>query len=64
MDLSTMSTKLETGVYKDRFAFKADFALIISNAKLYNTVGSYAYNEAIAVENFFVKCELPFVESW
>ncbi|KAI0937072.1 hypothetical protein AcV5_005059 [Taiwanofungus camphoratus] len=55
MDLSTMSAKLEQGKYKDRFAFEADFRLMISNAKLYNVAGSYAHNEALALESFFDK---------
>ncbi|KAF5352665.1 hypothetical protein D9756_005839 [Leucocoprinus leucothites] len=55
MDMRTMGAKLDAGMYKDRFAFQADFRLMISNAKLYNTVGSYAHNEAIALETFFEK---------
>ncbi len=55
MDLSTMGAKLEAGKYKDRFTFQADFRLMISNAKLYNTAGSYVHNEAIALEIFFEK---------
>jgi len=55
MDLSTMGAKLEEGMYKDRFAFQADFRLMISNAKRYNTTGSFVHNEAIALEIFFEK---------
>ncbi|KAG5220968.1 Transcription initiation factor TFIID [Salix suchowensis] len=55
MDLSTMGAKLGSSKYKDRFAFEADFKLMISNAKTYNSVGSYAHNEAIAFEIFFEK---------
>ncbi|KAG5645341.1 hypothetical protein DXG03_006403 [Asterophora parasitica] len=55
MDLSTMGAKLEEGMYKDRFAFEADFHLMISNAKLYNVAGSYVHNEAISLEIFFEK---------
>jgi transcription initiation factor TFIID subunit 2 len=58
MDLSTMSAKLDTGMYKDRFAFEADFALMVSNAKQYNVAGSYAHNEAIAIETLFEKRKL------
>ncbi|GAA5969785.1 hypothetical protein JCM11641_008040 [Rhodosporidiobolus odoratus] len=36
MDLGTMNAKLQAGVYEDRYAFRDDFKLIISNAKLYN----------------------------
>jgi transcription initiation factor TFIID subunit 2 len=55
MDLSTMGAKLEEGMYKDRFAFQSDFRLMVSNAKLYNTPGSFVHNEAIALEIFFEK---------
>jgi transcription initiation factor TFIID subunit 2 len=53
MDISTMGAKLEAGHYKDRFAFEADFRLMILNAQEYNTSGSYAYNEALALKSFF-----------
>ncbi|GAA5972288.1 hypothetical protein JCM8115_005958 [Rhodotorula mucilaginosa] len=36
MDIGTMSAKLNAGVYPDRYAFRDDFKLIVSNAKLYN----------------------------
>ena len=55
MDLSTMGAKLEEGMYKDRFAFQADFRLMVNNAKLYNLAGSYVHNEAISLEVFFEK---------
>ncbi|KAF7302980.1 Transcription initiation factor TFIID subunit 2 [Mycena kentingensis (nom. inval.)] len=55
MDLSTMSSKLESGQYVDRFAFQADFRLMMNNAKKYNPVGTYAYNETLALETFFEK---------
>jgi hypothetical protein len=55
MDLSTMGAKLEEGMYKDRFAFQADFRLMVNNAKTYNLVGSFVHNEAIALETFFEK---------
>lgn len=55
MDLSTMGAKLEEGMYKDRFAFQADFRLMINNAKIYNLAGSFVHNEAIALESFFDK---------
>ncbi|PKI83009.1 hypothetical protein MVES_002777 [Malassezia vespertilionis] len=35
MDLSSVSNKLESGQYKDRFAFKDDVELIFKNAKTY-----------------------------
>lgn len=55
MDLSTMNAKLESGKYKNRFAFEEDFRLMITNCKLYNAPGSYAHNEAVALEDFFGK---------
>ncbi|KAF8167444.1 hypothetical protein B0H34DRAFT_792168 [Crassisporium funariophilum] len=55
MDLSTMGAKLEEGMYKDRFAFQADFRLMVANAKLYNIAGSFVHNEAIALEIAFEK---------
>ena len=55
MDLSTMSAKLEQGKYPDRFAFEADFKLMINNAKTYNMAGSFVHNEATALESFFNK---------
>ncbi|TFY71826.1 hypothetical protein EVG20_g1175 [Dentipellis fragilis] len=55
MDLSTMGAKLEEGMYKDRFAFEADFRLMIRNAKTYNAPNTYAYNESLALESFFDK---------
>jgi len=57
MDLSTMGGKLETGMYHDRFQFEEDFRQMIRNAKEYNAEGSYAYNEASALEDFFGKRE-------
>lgn len=57
MDLSTTGAKLEEGHYKNRFAFEADFRLMITNAKQYNVGGSYAHTEAIFLETFFEKCE-------
>lgn len=50
-----MGAKLEEGMYKDRFAFQADFHIMISNAKRYNTPGSFVHNEAIALEIYFEK---------
>ncbi|EJD48509.1 hypothetical protein AURDEDRAFT_112948 [Auricularia subglabra TFB-10046 SS5] len=53
MDLSTMRSKLDAGMYKDRFEFEADFKLMIENAKTYNQPGQFAYSEAVALEGFF-----------
>ena len=57
MDLKTMGAKLEQGQYKDRFAFEADFKLIISNAKTYNMPGSIVHNDAITLDVHFDKRE-------
>lgn len=65
IDLSTISAKLSAGLYKDRFGFESDFRLMIDNAKLYNMPGSFAHNEAIAMEMFFEKCQGIFLlRSW
>ncbi|KAF8204343.1 hypothetical protein K438DRAFT_1716031 [Mycena galopus ATCC 62051] len=55
MDLQSMAHKLEGGKYPDRFAFQADFRLIMSNAKLYNPVGSFVHDETLALETYFEK---------
>ncbi|KAJ7877445.1 hypothetical protein B0H14DRAFT_3783570 [Mycena olivaceomarginata] len=56
MDLQSMAHKLEGGKYADRFAFQADFRLMMANAKLYNPVGSFAHDETLALETYFEKC--------
>ena len=53
MDLGTMEEKVKQKKYKDRFAFEADFRLMISNAKSYNPPGSYAHNLTLGLEKFF-----------
>ena len=50
-----MHAKLENGLYPDRFAFETDFRLMMNNAKTYNAPGSWAHNEAVALEGFFDK---------
>ncbi|KAJ7750340.1 hypothetical protein B0H16DRAFT_1550372 [Mycena metata] len=55
IDLGTISSKLEGGKYPDRFAFQADFRLMMSNAKRYNPPGSFAHDEALALETYFEK---------
>ncbi|KAI0718881.1 hypothetical protein C8T65DRAFT_569811 [Cerioporus squamosus] len=55
MDLGTMGAKLKQGQYKNRFEFEADFKLMINNAKTYNMQGSFAHNEALALDLFFDK---------
>ncbi len=60
MDMSTMNAKLESGQYKDRFAFEADFRLMTNNAKTYNMPGSFAHNETLELESFFDKSKCAF----
>lgn len=55
MDLQTMGTKLQNGMYKNRDGFEADFRLMVQNCKTYNPQGSYAYNECVALEGLFDK---------
>lgn len=55
MDISTMNAKLEAGMYKERFAFEADFRLMTRNAKTYNMPSTFAYNETLALESVFDK---------
>jgi transcription initiation factor TFIID subunit 2 len=55
MDLTTIGAKLEAGKYPNRSAFENDFRLIINNCKQYNMDGTYAFNEALALEAFFDK---------
>lgn len=58
IDLSTMGAKLEEGMYKDRFAFEADFRLMIANAKQYNPAETYAHTETIRLEKYFEQRKL------
>lgn len=58
-----MGAKVEAGMYKDRFAFEAEFRLMIANAKQYNPSGTYAHTEAIFLETFFEKREFNGTES-
>ena len=55
MDLSSMSAKLNSGLYKDRTGFEADFRLMINNSKTYNPQGTYVHGEAVGLEQFFDK---------
>lgn len=52
-----MGAKLEEGMYNDRASFAADFTLMVNNCKQYNVAGSYAHNEANALDAFFQKRE-------
>ena len=53
MDLSNMRAKLEAGLYADRFAFEADFRLMIRNAKTYNGAETFVFKEAGKLEVYF-----------
>lgn len=54
MDLSSMSNKLNAGLYKDRFDFKADFELLIRNAKTFTPdPKAYVNVSASALEKLF-----------
>ncbi|PWN92640.1 hypothetical protein FA10DRAFT_276691 [Acaromyces ingoldii] len=54
MDLSSMSNKLDAGLYRDRFEFKADFELLVSNAKTYTPdTKAYVHQAAVQLERDF-----------
>ncbi|KAG1848263.1 hypothetical protein F4604DRAFT_1687796 [Suillus subluteus] len=53
--LSAMGAKVKAGMCEDRFAFEADFRLMIANARQYNPSGMYAHTEAIFLETFLEK---------
>lgn len=55
MDLSTISGKLDAGMYKDRFAFREDFKLMINNCYLYNGTESLAGQLAETFNVYFDK---------
>ena len=55
MDLSTMANKLDAGLYKDRFAFRDDFKLMIANCYLFNGKESLAGKLGDAFDAFFDK---------
>jgi len=50
-----MSAKLNSGLYKDRAGFEADFRLMVNNSKTYNSPGTYVHGEAVGLEQFFDK---------
>jgi len=55
MDLSTMTSKLKAGDYGSRQEFADDFNLMLSNAYLFNPVGTQPHNDALEVEKLFKK---------
>lgn len=54
MDISTMNAKLQAGQYTTRDDFRADFELIVSNARLYNGQGPVV-EQAVKLSALFVK---------
>lgn len=55
MDISTMSHKLDAGMYPDRFAFKDDFKLMIANCYLFNGTESLPGKLAHTFDVYFDK---------
>ncbi|KAJ2959121.1 hypothetical protein NQZ79_g5409 [Umbelopsis isabellina] len=55
MDLSTMRKKLENNEYPDMDAFKKDFQLICSNAKIYNAPDTLYWKNADKLEGYGVR---------
>ena len=50
MDLSKIKQKMEARAYQSVGEFVCDFALVFSNAQLFNLSGSGAYNDALTIE--------------
>jgi hypothetical protein len=63
MDLSTISSKLKSGQYASRKDFADDFKLMLSNAYLFNPVGTDPHNDALKLDEAFQKCKFPDVYS-
>jgi transcription initiation factor TFIID subunit 2 len=57
MDLYTVGTKLDSGIYRSRQEFVADVRLIIANCLLYNRSDSPIHAAAIAFESYFNECK-------
>jgi hypothetical protein len=55
MDLSTMRKKLENNQYLDMDAFKQDFQLICTNAKLYNAPDTLYWKNADKLEGYGIR---------
>ncbi|CAG8708280.1 10711_t:CDS:2, partial [Acaulospora colombiana] len=55
MDLSTISSKLKSGQYASRNDFADDFKLMLSNAYLFNPVGTDPHNDALKLDDAFQK---------
>jgi len=50
ISLAQISDKLKKGEYHDVDAMKADFTLMVNNAKTYNVKGSQIYKDAVAIQ--------------
>ncbi|KAI9315499.1 hypothetical protein BX666DRAFT_1956104 [Dichotomocladium elegans] len=55
MDFLTMRRKLQSDLYPDMDAFKADFLLIVTNAKTYNAPDTIYYKSADRLQQYGVK---------
>ena len=55
MDLSTLSSRLESGYLKTKASFVEELYKIFSNAKEYNKPGSYYYKSANQLEALIKK---------
>lgn len=55
MDISTIASKLKSGQYGNRQEFADDFLLMLSNAYLFNPVGTRPHSDALKIEDFFKK---------
>ncbi|KAJ3416494.1 hypothetical protein HDV05_001231 [Chytridiales sp. JEL 0842] len=53
--LITMKQKISAKQYSSLEEFKSDFNLMIANAKDYNMEGSDIYNDAVTLEDYFIK---------
>jgi transcription initiation factor TFIID subunit 2 len=55
MDLSTIASNLKSGQYGNRQEFADDFMLMLSNAYLFNPVGTQPNSDALKIEDLFKK---------
>ncbi|EPQ30343.1 uncharacterized protein PFL1_01869 [Pseudozyma flocculosa PF-1] len=54
MDLGSIANKLDSGQYRDRYDFKADFELMIRNARTYTPdPKAWAHQQAVGLEKAF-----------
>lgn len=62
MDLSTMQSKIKNGKYDGLDGFIADFELIASNCRLYNSKESLVYKEFEVLVDIFYGWKLQYVQ--